>query len=159
MSVTAETHQSAMAPYLSMAEAELESNSVTAVFREVLFGKVWPVHAGELGEGVGGERGSGGGGGGDGTPHTSSKSKRHPVPAVQPSTSSVAVQSLAPAAWQMASASVKVFLCAHGQPAFDAPHTEQPGRRDPHAEESLTSEQHRTLRRCSVARGEQMHVM
>ena len=141
MSVTAETHQSAMAPYFALAEAELESNSVTADFREVLFVKVWPMHAGELGEGGGGERG---GGGGDGTPHTSSKSKKHPVPAVQPSTSSAAVQSLAPAAWQMASASVKVLLCAHGQPAFDAPKTEQPLRGDPQAGESLTSEQHRT---------------
>ena len=77
-------------------------------------------------------------------PQTSSKSNRHPVPAVQPSSSSVAVQSLAPAAWQMASASAKVLSRVHGQPASDSPHTEQSGRRDPHAIESLTSEQHRT---------------
>ena len=85
-----------------------------------------------------------GGTGGEGTPHTSSKSNRHPVPAVQPSRSSEAVQSLAPTAWQMASASVKVLSRAHGQPASDAPHTEQPLRRDPQSGESLTSEQHRT---------------
>ena len=56
-----------------------------------------------------------------------SRSKRHPVPAVQPATSSAAVQSLAPAAWQMASAWAKVWSRVHGQPASDAPHTEQPG--------------------------------
>ena len=73
-----------------------------------------------------------------------SPSNRHPVPAVQPSASSAAVQSLAPAAWQMASASAKVLSRVHGQPAFDAPHTEQPGRLDGQAGEGLTSAQHRT---------------
>ena len=86
-------------------------------------------------------------------PQTSSKSNRHPVPAVQPSSSSVAVQSLAPAAWQMASASAKVLSRVHGQPAFDSPHTEQPGRgRDGQAGESLTSEQQRTCDRACGAR-------
>jgi hypothetical protein len=41
MSVMAETHQSAMGPYVAMAKAAFESNSVTAVFREALFVKVW----------------------------------------------------------------------------------------------------------------------
>ena len=78
-------------------------------------------------------------------PQISSKSKRQPVPAVQPPCSSSAVQSLAPAALQMASASAKVLSRVHGQPAFDSPHTEQPGRgRDGQAGESLTSEQQRT---------------
>ena len=36
MSVMAETHQSAMGPYVAMAEAAFESNSVTAVLREAL---------------------------------------------------------------------------------------------------------------------------
>ena len=97
---------------------------------------------GEGGGGLG--EGSSGGRGGEGTPHTSSKSKRHPVPAVQPSASSAVVQSLAPAARQMASASAKVLSRAHGQPAFDAPHTEQPLRGDPQAGETLTSVQQRT---------------
>ena len=84
------------------------------------------------------------------TPHTSLKSKRHPVPAVQPPASSAAVQSLAPAAWQMASASAKVLSRVHGQPASDSPHTEQPFRRDPQAGESLTSEQQRTWPRVGA---------
>ena len=100
------------------------------------------------GRGLGG--GDSGGRGGERTPHTSSKSKLHPVPAVQPSKSSAAVQSLAPAARQMASASAKFLSRAHGQPAFDAPHTEQPFLRDPQAGESLTSEQQRT---CGRGRG------
>ena len=66
------------------------------------------------------------------------------MPAVQPSESSVAVQSLAPAAWQMAKASTKVLSRAHGQPASDSPHTKQPLRRDPQSGESFTSEQQRT---------------
>ena len=100
---------------------------------------------GGKGEGGGGEgEGGGGEGGGNGTPHTSSQSKPHPMPAVQPSRSSTKVQSLAPAAWQMASASVKVLLRAHPQPALDSPHTEQPGRRDPQAGDGLTSAQQRT---------------
>ena len=85
-----------------------------------------------------------GGRGGEETPQTSSKSNWHPVPAVQPSASSAVVQSLAPAAWQMASASANVLSRVHGQPAFDAPHTEQPGRLDGQAGEGLTSAQHRT---------------
>jgi hypothetical protein len=62
MSVMAETHQSAMGPYVAMAEAAFESNSVTAVFREALLVKVW-VQAPVGGE-VGGGGGEGGGGGG-----------------------------------------------------------------------------------------------
>ena len=60
------------------------------------------------------------------TPHTSSKSKKQPVPAAQPATSSAAVQSLAPWARQMASASAKVWSRAHD--LLDAPHAEQPLR-------------------------------
>ena len=64
MSVMAETHQSAMEPYVAMAKAAFELNSVTAVFREALLVKVWvqaPVGSeGEV-EGGGGE-GDGGGG-------------------------------------------------------------------------------------------------
>ena len=40
MSVTPETHQSAMAPYFAMAEAAFELNSVAAVLREALLVKV-----------------------------------------------------------------------------------------------------------------------
>eukprot|EP00964_Phaeocystis_antarctica_P037669 scaffold21528_cov43-Phaeocystis_antarctica.AAC.2 len=40
ISVTSETHQSAMGPYVAMAEAAFELNSVTAVFREALVVKV-----------------------------------------------------------------------------------------------------------------------
>jgi hypothetical protein len=64
MSVMAETHQSAMGPYVAMAEAAFESNSVTAVFREALLVKVW-VQAPVGGEGEvegGGGEGDGGGG-------------------------------------------------------------------------------------------------
>ena len=65
MSVMAETHQSAMGPYVAMAKAAFESNSVTAVFREPLLVKVWvQAPVGEV-EGGGGE-GDGGGGEGDG---------------------------------------------------------------------------------------------
>ena len=84
-------------------------------------------------------------------PQTKSRSEPHPVPAVQPATSSAAVQSLAPAAWQMASASAKVLSREHGQPASDSPHTEQPLRRHPQSGESLTSEQHRTCGRMCGA--------
>ena len=119
-------------------------------------------HGGVDEGGEGGENGEGGdscgsgGGLGEGTPHTSSKSNIHPVPAVQPPASSAAVQSLAPAARQMASAWAKVWLRVHGQPAFDAPHTEQPGFGDPQAGESLTLEQHRTWPRVG-GRGERTH--
>jgi hypothetical protein len=66
MSVMAETHQSAMGPYVAMAKAAFESNSVTAVFREALLVKVWVQAPGPVGgegevEGGGGE-GDGGGG-------------------------------------------------------------------------------------------------
>ena len=64
MSVMAETHQSAMGPYVAMAKAAFESNSVTAVFREALLVKVW-VQAPVGGEGEvegGGGEGDGGGG-------------------------------------------------------------------------------------------------
>ena len=40
MSVTAETSQSAMGPYVAMAEAAFASNARTAVFREALLVKV-----------------------------------------------------------------------------------------------------------------------
>ena len=102
-----------------------------------------------LGDKNGGDGGDGGGEGGacEGAPQTSSKSKRQPVPAVQRSASSAAVQSLAPTDWQMASASAKVLFHAHGQPAFDPPHTVQPGRGAAQAGEGLTSAQHRTCGR------------
>ena len=62
---------------------------------------------------------------------TSAWSNLQPVPAVQPSPISATVQSLAPAVWQMASASAKVLLRLHPhEPAADSPHTEQLGRRD-----------------------------
>ena len=100
---------------------------------------------------------SSGGGGGEvdsceGAPHISSKSNRQPLPCVQLFKSSAAVQSLAPTDWQMASASAKVLFHAHGQPASDSPHTEQPGRGDPQAGEGLTSAQHRTFGRVCGAR-------
>ena len=60
MSVMAETHQSAMGPYFAMAEAAFELNSVTAVFREALLGKVSTMQAGV------GSEGEVEGGGGDG---------------------------------------------------------------------------------------------
>ena len=68
MSVMAETHQSAMGPYIAMALTAFELNSVTAVFREALVVKV-EVQAcvGGLGDGGGGiGDGNGGGGLGDG---------------------------------------------------------------------------------------------
>ena len=72
MSVTPETHQPAVGPYLAVAAAAFELYSVAAVFREVLFAKVLrPVQAVSEGEGGGGE-GEGGkgegaiGGGGSG---------------------------------------------------------------------------------------------
>ena len=65
MSVTPETHQSAMAPYFAVAASAFESYSVAAVFREALSAKVlWSVQPGG-GEGGGlGEGAEGGGGGG-----------------------------------------------------------------------------------------------
>ena len=66
MSVTPETHQSAMAPYVAIAEDAFESYFLTAMRREALFAKVLlPVQAGGKG-GDGGEGGGGEGGGGDG---------------------------------------------------------------------------------------------
>eukprot|EP00964_Phaeocystis_antarctica_P133746 scaffold97976_cov62-Phaeocystis_antarctica.AAC.4 len=69
MSVMAETHQSAMGPYVAMAAVRLALNAWTAVFREAMLVKVfWVVQAtsGGLGEGGGdeGEGGVGDGGGG-----------------------------------------------------------------------------------------------
>jgi hypothetical protein len=61
MSLMAETHQSAMGPYVAMAEAAFESNSVIAAFREALLVKVWVQAC--VGE-VGGGGGEGDGGGG-----------------------------------------------------------------------------------------------
>ena len=114
-----------------------------------------------LGDKNGGDGGDGGGEGGacEGTPQTSSKSKKQPVPAVQLSKSSAAVQSLAPTDRQMASASAKVLFQAHGQPASDSPHTEQPGRRDCQAGEGLTSAQHRTCGRVCGGRGKHAYSM
>ena len=68
MSVTRETHQSAMGPYVAMAAAASESYSVTAVFRSALLVKVWQVGGGERGggDGEGGEGDGGGEGEGDG---------------------------------------------------------------------------------------------
>ena len=64
MSVMAETHQSAMGPYFTMAAVGLVSKAWTAVFREALVVKVFvKVQAG--GESDGGS-GGGGGGGSDG---------------------------------------------------------------------------------------------
>ena len=66
MSVTPETHQPAVGPYLAVAAAAFELYSVAAVLREALSAKVLrPVQAGGEGEGGGGE-GEGGGGEGDG---------------------------------------------------------------------------------------------
>ena len=64
MSVMAETHQSAMGPYVAMAAAGSALNAWTALFREALVVKVfWIVQAtsGGLGDGGGGD-GDGGGG-------------------------------------------------------------------------------------------------
>ena len=70
MSVTSETHQSAMGPYFSMAEATSALYAVTADCREALLVKVFlPVQAtgGRLGDGGGGDgKGDGGGGEGEG---------------------------------------------------------------------------------------------
>ena len=62
ISVTPETHQSAMGPCFSVAEAASLSYSAAAVFREALSTKVL-VQGGGGGEGGGGEGGEGGGGG------------------------------------------------------------------------------------------------
>jgi hypothetical protein len=61
MSVIIETSQSAIGPYVAMAEAAFELNSVTAVFREVLLVKVWGDGGGGDGDGGGGLGGGGGG--------------------------------------------------------------------------------------------------
>jgi hypothetical protein len=66
------------------------------------------------------------------------------------------VQSLAPAARQMASASAKVLSRAHGQPAFDAPHAEQPLGGGRQAGETWPSEQQRTSTQ-KWGRGVSMH--
>ena len=70
MSVTPETFQQAMGPYVSMAEVGFELYAATAVSSEVLSEKVWPVQgdegAGELGGGGLGEGGVGDGGKGVG---------------------------------------------------------------------------------------------
>ena len=68
MSVMADTHQSAMGPYVTVATAGFALNAWTAVVREALVVKVfWIVQAtsGGLGDG-GGDEGDGGGGLGDG---------------------------------------------------------------------------------------------
>tara|TARA_B100000795_G_scaffold213277_1_gene166939 strand:- start:16 stop:270 length:255 start_codon:yes stop_codon:yes gene_type:complete len=65
MSVTPETHQSAMGPYFAVAAASFESNSVTAVFKSALSAK----QPGDKGGKDGGE-GAGGGGLGEGGPRT-----------------------------------------------------------------------------------------
>ena len=73
MSVTAETHQSAMTPYFAIASAAREAYSLTAVCKEALSAKMLlPVQpgggdgGGESGGEDGGDGGSGGGEGGDG---------------------------------------------------------------------------------------------
>ena len=48
MSVTPETHQPPMGPYFSVAAAAFESYSVTAVLKEALSAKLWPVQGGEV---------------------------------------------------------------------------------------------------------------
>ena len=48
MSVTSETHQPAMGPYFAVAAAAFESYSVTAVLKEALSAKLWPVQGGEV---------------------------------------------------------------------------------------------------------------
>ena len=58
MSVMPETSQSAMGPYVAVAEVALASNATTANFREVYSVKVYG--------GGGGSGGSGGSGGGEG---------------------------------------------------------------------------------------------
>ena len=65
MSVTPETHQPAMAPYVAVAAAASESYSVAAVFRSALLVNV-EVQAGGEGEDGGGEGEGGGGEGGIG---------------------------------------------------------------------------------------------
>ena len=71
MSVTPETFQQSMAPYVAVAAVRFESYSVTAVCSEALSAKVVQAGGGEgeggggLGEGGGGD-GDGGGGNGEG---------------------------------------------------------------------------------------------
>jgi len=65
MSVTPETHQSAMAPYFVVAAVASELYSAAAALSSALFVKVWRVQAGGEGEG-GGDVGEGGGGLGEG---------------------------------------------------------------------------------------------
>ena len=69
MSVTPETHQPAMAPYVAMAQAAFKWYAVTAHLRSALLVKLWPVQVatggggdGERGRGLGGGLGEGGGG-------------------------------------------------------------------------------------------------
>ena len=66
MSVTAETRQSAMAPYFAVAKAAFELYSQTAVCREALSAKVPGGGGGENGLGGGGGGGDGDGDGGGG---------------------------------------------------------------------------------------------
>ena len=98
---------------------------------------------GALGEGGGGLGGMGGGvlGDGDILAQTSSRLKLQPVPVVQPPSSSSTVQSLAPAASQMASAWAKVWLLLQ---STEPPHTEQPAFFFQVLDEGWVSEQHRT---------------
>ena len=58
MSETPETSQSAKGPYVLMAAVGLASKAWTAVFREALLAKMYPVQEG--GEGGGGVGGMGG---------------------------------------------------------------------------------------------------
>ena len=102
ISVMAETHQSAMGPYVTVAAAGSALYAWTAVCREALVVKVfWVVQATNGGLGDGSE------GGGDAA-QIISKSCSQPVPCVQPSSSSATVQSLPPASSQMALAWVNV---------------------------------------------------
>ena len=67
MSVMAETHQSAMGPYVAVAAVGSALNASTAVFREALSVKVWDPWVQARVDGLGDSGGSEGGGGeGDG---------------------------------------------------------------------------------------------
>ena len=63
MSVMAETHHSAMGPYVAMAAVGLALNAWTAVIREALVVKIQAEGGGGLGGGSGSEGGGGEGGG------------------------------------------------------------------------------------------------
>ena len=94
---------------------------------------------------------SSGGSGGEGTPQTRSRSNPQPVTAVQPPSSSSTVQSLAPAASQMASAWAKVWSRLQRKFSSEPPHTEQPAFFFQVEVGGGVSEQHRT---CAATRAQ-----